>query len=173
MSLVSVDGDEGYPGTLNVRVSYTLNNDNELSIDYYATTDKDTVVNLTNHTYFNLSGNFKRKIYSHDLLLNCDYYLPVTETQIPTGELRAVRGTDFDFTESKALAAELLSRVPGGGPRAQRIRPLLCSERHTSLLLLTGQRPADAEQGRAGQGRRVRTRIRAIRLSTRSAAILR
>lgn len=92
----SPDGEEGYPGTLNVEVTYTLQTDNALRIDYRATTDKPTVVNLTNHAYFNLSG-MKRDVMAHELTLLADTYLLTDKGQIPTGERRSVTGTPFDF----------------------------------------------------------------------------
>jgi aldose 1-epimerase len=108
LSYTSADGEEGYPGTLKVKVTYTLPAEaNELRIDYNATTDKDTVINLTNHSYFNLSGDMTKEIVDHQLLLRAPQFTPVDATLIPTGELRAVRGTPFDFTKSTAIGARI------------------------------------------------------------------
>lgn len=98
LTYVSKDGEEGYPGTLNVKVTYTLSNENGFRIDYEATTDKNTVLNLTNHSYFNLSG-LKRDILNHEVYIKSDSMVPVNATLIPTGKLRAVKGTPFDFNE--------------------------------------------------------------------------
>jgi aldose 1-epimerase len=108
LSYASQDGEEGYPGTLKVQVTYTLPAEaNELRIDYSATTDKDTVVNLTNHSYFNLSGVASQEILDHQLLLHALEFTPVDSTLIPTGELRAVRGGPFDFTKATAIGARI------------------------------------------------------------------
>jgi aldose 1-epimerase len=108
LSYTSPDGEEGYPGTLKVQVTYTLAAEaNELRVDYSATTDKDTVVNLTNHSYFNLSGATSQEILDHQLLLHALKFTPVDSTLIPTGELRAVRGTPFDFTKATAIGARI------------------------------------------------------------------
>jgi aldose 1-epimerase len=96
LSYQSKDMEEGYPGNLNAEVLYTLTDANELKIDYKATTDKKTIVNLTQHTYFNLAGP-DRDILSHELVLNADKFLPVDKTLIPTGELKDVANTPFDF----------------------------------------------------------------------------
>ena len=98
LTYVSKDMEEGYPGNLSVEVTYTLTNDNELKIAYQATTDKKTVVNLTNHSYFNLSGNTRRDILGHTVSLAASKFLPVDAGLIPTGELKDVKGTPFDFT---------------------------------------------------------------------------
>ncbi|TFG49882.1 MAG: galactose mutarotase [Candidatus Brocadiia bacterium] len=96
---VSRDGEEGYPGTLTTIVKYSLTNDNELKIKYEAYTDKKTVLNLTHHGYFNLAGQGKGDILSHYMMLNADNFTPVDKGIIPTGEIRPVKGTDFDFTK--------------------------------------------------------------------------
>lgn len=103
----SKDMEEGYPGTLTVEVRYTLTDDNALKIDYHATTDKKTVVNLTQHTYFNLTGNGKRDILDHVLSLAADKYVPVAKTLIPTGKLATVDGTPFDFRTPTAIGARI------------------------------------------------------------------
>jgi aldose 1-epimerase len=104
---VSRDGEEGYPGTLTVDLTYTLTNRNELKIDYQAVTDKTTVVNLTNHSYFNLRDTGASDILGHDLKIEADYFLPIDQSSIPTGEIRSVKGTPFDFRQLTPIGARI------------------------------------------------------------------
>jgi aldose 1-epimerase len=113
LSYSSKDGEEGYPGNLKVTVVYTLSDDNELGIEYSAETDKPTVLNLTNHSYFNLTGSVENSILHHALQINADAYTPVDSTLIPTGLLQPVKGTPFDFTTATAIGARI-ANVPGG-----------------------------------------------------------
>jgi aldose 1-epimerase len=104
LSYVSEDGEEGYPGKLSVKVTYTLR-DNTLGIEYFAVTDQPTIVNLTNHSYFNLAG--AGSVLDHELQLAADYFLPVLASQIPAGDLRSVAGTPFDFRSSRRVGASI------------------------------------------------------------------
>lgn len=104
LEYTSKDMEEGYPGNLTVKVVYTLDNENALTIDYTASTDKPTVVNLTNHSYFNLTG-LKRDILDHEVTIESDSIVPVDTTLIPTGKLRAVEGTPFDFRKATKVGA--------------------------------------------------------------------
>jgi len=116
LTYTSPDGEEGYPGTLKTIVTYSLNDNNELTIDYEATVDgKPTVLNLTNHAYWNLAGAANGTVLDHQLTLFCNKYLPVDEGSIPTGELAPVAGTCMDFTKPETIGARIDQTVNGGG----------------------------------------------------------
>lgn len=107
LNYLSKDGEEGYPGNLNVTVTYTLTDNNELKINYAATTDKDTILNLTNHSYFNLAGAGNGDILNHQVRINADQITPVDKTMIPTGDVRQVAGTPFDFSKLTPIGAHI------------------------------------------------------------------
>jgi aldose 1-epimerase len=113
LTYVSKDGEEGYPGNLTSTVTYVLNDNNELRISYTAQTDKATPVNLTNHSYFNLAAGKAKNALDHVIFINADAYTVVDQTMIPTGELRPVKGTPFDFTTPKSIGARI--EQTGGG----------------------------------------------------------
>jgi aldose 1-epimerase len=116
MSYLSPDGEEGFPGNLSVNITYTVTPANELRIDYSATTDKATPVNVTNHSYFNLAGPAAGSILGHEMMLAADLYTPVDDTLIPTGETTSVQGTPLDFTRPATLGSRIgeLKGEPGG-----------------------------------------------------------
>lgn len=129
LSCVSPDGEEGYPGRLEARVTYALSDDNELSIEYRARADRPTPVNLTHHAYWNLAGCGSGAVLGHELTLYCPRYLEVDSTLIPTGEIRPVGNTPMDFLRPKRIGADI-DRVPGGydhcfviQPAPERLRP--------------------------------------------------
>lgn len=113
LTYLSKDGEEGYPGNLNVKVIYTYTNEDELMIEYFASTDKTTPINLTNHSYFNLTGNVDNTILDHQLQIDANAYTPVDATLIPTGELKSVLNTPFDFLRARKIG-ERIEKVEGG-----------------------------------------------------------
>jgi aldose 1-epimerase len=116
LTYTSEDGEEGYPGTVRAKVNYTLTDKNQLIVDYHATTDKPTVINLTQHSYFNLSGTRAEDVTAHELQLHADQFTPVDATLIPTGELASVSGTPFDFRIRTRVGA----RIDDGHEQIQR-----------------------------------------------------
>jgi aldose 1-epimerase len=143
-SYVSPDGEEGYPGNLTIKVAYMLNNENELSIHYSAHTDQKTLLNVTNHSYFNLSGNLKRDILSHSLKIKSDRFLELGEDLVPTGNFLDVENTPFDFREERIIETGAMSDHPqnllaGNGYD----HPFLLSKNHDNEILLK-----DPESGR-------------------------
>ncbi|TXC93119.1 galactose mutarotase [Metabacillus litoralis] len=136
-SLLSNDGENGYPGNVTVNATYLVNNQNELTITYTATTDKKTLINLTNHTYFNLSGNVKKDILSHKLKLKSDEYLELNELFIPTGEKVSVDKKPFDFVNKKELKEAILSNDDQIKKVGQGIdHPFILNENHNEEIVL-------------------------------------
>jgi aldose 1-epimerase len=110
LTYISQDMEEGYPGTLTTAVTYTLTNNNELKVLYEATSNKPTIVNLTQHSYFNLSGDCTKLISDHELLIDADTFLPVDDGLIPTGEFRNVENTPFDFRTAKTIGRDISAK---------------------------------------------------------------
>lgn len=119
----SPDGEEGFPGNLSTTMTYTLTSKGELIFDYKAVTDKATPVNLTNHSYFNLSGLKNGNVLDHEVLLDCPWYLPVDENQIPTGEMLSVKGTVMDFTTVEKIGTRIKDVDCGGYDHCYIIAP--------------------------------------------------
>jgi len=137
---VSPAGEEGYPGELTTTATYSLNMDGELKIDLSATTDATTVVNLTNHSYWNLAGIRSGKVYDHVLQLEADYYLSVNDNLIPTGERTSVKGNAFDFTSPKPIGQDI--EATGGDPTGYDHCYVLRNQDGTLALAATVKSPA-------------------------------
>jgi aldose 1-epimerase len=112
LSYLAKDGEEGYPGNLSLQVTYVLTDGNQLAVDYQATTDKATPVNVTQHTYFNLKGEGEGTILDHELMLNAKQFTPVDDSLIPTGQMLDVAGTPFDFTTAKTIGRDIGQNDP-------------------------------------------------------------
>ena len=140
LSYLSPDGEEGYPGNLEVEITYSLNDNNEFTIVYRAETDRATPINLTNHAYWNLAGAGSGPIYDHELSIFCPQYLPVDEKLIPTGVLAEVGGTAMDFRDAKRIGRDI-EQVPGGYDHCYALKPF-----DGSLTLIA--RVKDPESGR-------------------------
>jgi aldose 1-epimerase len=143
-SYLSPDGEEGYPGNLHIQVTYTLNNHNELKIQYDAQSDKKTLATVTNHSYFNLSGNLKRDVLNHELTIKSDQFLELDEEFIPTGHFVDVKNTPFDFTSKRVIESGNASAHPqnilvGDGYD----HPFLLNTNHDKEIVLK-----DTESGR-------------------------
>lgn len=115
LSYTSPDGEEGYPGTLKVEVIYTLTNENELKIDYLASSDKPTPINLTNHSYFNLTADKNESILGHEIMINSEQITAVDKDLTPTGELKNIKGTEMDFNQAKVIGLDIAKVKEGGG----------------------------------------------------------
>lgn len=155
LEYTSPDMEEGYPGALSVKVTYTLTKDNALSIHYEAETDKKTIVNLTNHTYFNLGGFASGSVMGHEMWMDSDSYTPTDETLIPTGEIKSVEGTPFDFRIAKKIGRDIDADDPdirngkgydinfnfsGGETKEPKHRvTLYCPETGREMLVITNQ----------------------------------
>ena len=144
-TLVSHDGEEGYPGRLVVRMKYLLNDNDDLVMDYYATTDKTTHINLTQHSYYNLAGHDSGDVHKHFVRLYCDHYLPVDEHGVPTGEVKSVEGTPFDFRKGARIDRQVAERRYDHNY-------VLSMERPATPILL-----ARVSEGSTGRGMAVRT----------------
>ncbi|MBS4208256.1 aldose epimerase family protein [Bacillus sp. FJAT-50079] len=136
-SYISPDGEEGYPGNLHMKVSYLLNNDNEFIIRYEGISDQKTLLNVTNHSYFNLSGNLKRDVQDHFLTLKSNEYLELNDELLPTGHVHNVEGTTFDFKEGRKIRMGIESeyvqnQLVGNGYD----HPFLLSENHNEEIIL-------------------------------------
>lgn len=145
----SPDGEEGYPGNLDVVVVYILTHDNTLRIEYSATTDQATPVNFTNHTYFNLALGRSANVLGHEIQLAADRYTVVGEDQIPTGELRSVAGTPFDFTTPQPIGSQI-AQVPGGYDHNWVLRPATKLRSAASVYEPTTGRTLDVETTEPG-----------------------
>ncbi|MDR9827424.1 galactose-1-epimerase [Vibrio sp. FNV 38] len=143
-SLYSADGEQGFPGNMNVEVRYQLNDDNAMTISYKATSDKACPVNLTNHAYFNLSGLTKDGIaLQHELLIAAEHYLPVNEALIPTGQMKSVKQTHFDFTRPKRVVTDFLKdkdqEIASGYDHCFVFKPYECDGKKTIATLASPQ----------------------------------
>lgn len=152
----SPDGSNGFPGNLKVTADYTLSEDNALSIEYRAVSDKDTIINLTNHAYFNLKGYDGGDILDHVIEINADYFTPTDENSIPTGELRAVRGTPFDFTSAKEIGRDI-------GADCEQLN--YCGGYDHNFCLREGAKPiATVYEPKCGRGMEVYTDLPGVQL---------
>lgn len=143
-SYLSPNGEEGYPGNVSIKVTYTLNNDNELTIHYSGISDAKTLLNMTNHSYFNLSGNIKSDILNHSLQIKSDKFLELNNELLPTGDLLDVKGTPFDFTSEQLIQTGVESQHPQNVLAGHGFdHPFLLSSNHDQEIILR-----DSESGR-------------------------